>query len=42
MDKIRKIVVFYQINNVLNTYNGLSNGSVHNLFINLPILMYRQ
>lgn len=30
IDEIRKNVVSHQINNILNTYNGLSNKSVHN------------
>ena len=42
MDEVQKCTAFRQVNNALNTCNGSSTGSVHNLFINLPVLVYRK
>lgn len=40
MDKVQKCTISWQINNTLNTYNRLFIASLHNLPINLLVLIY--
>lgn len=40
MDEIQRSTSFHQINDILNTRNGPSIKSMHDLPINLPILFY--
>lgn len=40
IDEVRKNIAFHQVNDVLNTCNGLSTKSVYDLPINSFILMY--
>ena len=42
IDKIRKCIASWQINDALNTCNRLSTASVHDLSINLLILVYQE
>lgn len=42
MDKVKKNITSHQINNTLNTYNRLFTRSMHNLPINLSVLVYRE
>ena len=42
MDEVRKCTASQQVNDALNTRNGLSTTSVHDLPINSPVLIYRE
>ena len=42
MDEVRKSTASRQINDALNTRNGPSTASVHDLPINSPVLVYRE
>ena len=42
MDEVRKCTASRQVNDALNTRNGPSTASVHDLPINSPVLVYRE
>ena len=42
MDEVRKCTASRQVNDALNTCNGPSTASVHDLPINSPVLIYRE
>ena len=42
MDEIRKLNVSRQVNDVINTRNGLSTIHFHDLSFNAPVLVYRE
>ena len=42
MDEIRKLNVNRQINDVINTKNEFSTIHFHDLFLNAPVLIYRE
>ncbi len=42
MDEVRRTTASRQVNDALNTCNGRSTGSVHDLPINSPVLVYRE
>ena len=42
MNEIRKLNVSRQINDVINTKNGFSTIHFHDLFFNVPVLVYRE
>ena len=42
INEIRKCIISQQINNALNTWNGAFTASMHDLSINLSILVYHE
>lgn len=42
IDKVRKYTASQQVNDILNTYNGLFIIFLYELPINLPILVYKK
>ena len=42
MNEVRRSTAFRQVNDALNTRNGRSTGSVHDLPINSPVLVYQE
>lgn len=42
IDEVRKCITSRQVNNVLNTCNKPFTGSVHDLPINLPVLVFQE